>query len=259
MINNQPFQECYKILNVTDKNNWNEVRKAYKKLIQKWHPDKFTENTQKREAADEKIKQINSAYNQLNTYYKQYGELPRVENNCVTYDDINDHQTHSDKTTNKQTQKTETPFNRTQSKAPIKPRKGKNTILFIILILSVICFSYIYEDNESHNQYQKTKQKTLGDSNNKRQIYKNNDFILQNNSNNNEQTNNDPQINETKEKLFFTYGSTIGDVIMAQGVPTKNDGDTWYYGNSQVFFRNGKVVSWYRDKKNPLNVKIKTN
>ncbi len=44
-----------------------EIKKAYRKLVKIWHPDRFTETQQKLEA-EVKLKQINEAYEALSSY-----------------------------------------------------------------------------------------------------------------------------------------------------------------------------------------------
>ncbi|ARV61949.1 molecular chaperone DnaJ [Nostocales cyanobacterium HT-58-2] len=44
-----------------------EVKQAYRKLVKIWHPDRFP-HPQKKQEAEEKIKQINEAYNKLKSY-----------------------------------------------------------------------------------------------------------------------------------------------------------------------------------------------
>ncbi|MBR8834369.1 MAG: DnaJ domain-containing protein [Stigonema ocellatum SAG 48.90 = DSM 106950] len=44
-----------------------DVKQAYRQLVKTWHPDRFPHPQQKQEA-EEKIKQINAAYNKLKSY-----------------------------------------------------------------------------------------------------------------------------------------------------------------------------------------------
>ena len=54
--------DYYKILEI-DKNSTNEeIKKAYRKLIIKWHPDK---NSNNKEEAEQKFRNISEAYNVL--------------------------------------------------------------------------------------------------------------------------------------------------------------------------------------------------
>ncbi|EPS67931.1 hypothetical protein M569_06842 [Genlisea aurea] len=68
--------DYYKILQVEKSANDDELKKAYRKLAMKWHPDKNPNNKKEAEA---KFKQISEAYEVLSdpqkrTIYDQYGE-----------------------------------------------------------------------------------------------------------------------------------------------------------------------------------------
>lgn len=59
-----------------------------------------------------------------------------------------------------------------------------------------------------------------------------------------------------KEIIYFTEGSTIGEVIMAQGEPTEIKNSYWYYGKSYIVFTKGTVSEWYRHPDFPLNIRV---
>ena len=52
----------YNILEVSKNASQNDIKKAYKKLAIKWHPDKNTDN---KNEAEEKFKEISEAYQTL--------------------------------------------------------------------------------------------------------------------------------------------------------------------------------------------------
>lgn len=54
----------YEILEINKNATESEIKQAYKKLVKKYHPDKFIDNPL-RELAEEKLKEINDAYNFL--------------------------------------------------------------------------------------------------------------------------------------------------------------------------------------------------
>jgi len=58
---------------------WNVLRRSYKALIHKWHPDRLSDNSLKKEIAYEKIKDINVAYSQLYRFYRKNNILPPIE------------------------------------------------------------------------------------------------------------------------------------------------------------------------------------
>lgn len=52
----------YKVLELEDGASWEEVRESYRRLIKKYHPDKFGLDPEKQEAANEIMQGLNEAY-----------------------------------------------------------------------------------------------------------------------------------------------------------------------------------------------------
>ena len=68
VIKSEEQGDYYKILGVKKDATEAEIRKAYRKLALKWHPDKNQDN---REEAEEKFKKINEAYSVLSDKNKR--------------------------------------------------------------------------------------------------------------------------------------------------------------------------------------------
>ncbi|MEH2381030.1 MAG: DnaJ domain-containing protein [Nostoc sp.] len=68
---------AYEILGLEPGASPAQVKRAYRKLVKIWHPDRFLEPKQKQEA-EEKIKSINAAYNKLKS--ESPSEPPPSEN-----------------------------------------------------------------------------------------------------------------------------------------------------------------------------------
>ena len=69
-------RDFYKILGVERDASENDLKKAYRKLAMKWHPDK---NPDKQEQAEKKFKEVSEAYEVLTDpkkkeIYDRYGE-----------------------------------------------------------------------------------------------------------------------------------------------------------------------------------------
>ena len=60
----------------------------------------------------------------------------------------------------------------------------------------------------------------------------------------------------TRNRGFFTSGSSKDEVIAVQGTPSSFSESKFEYGFSRVYFRNGRVISWDNSTLNPLNVKM---
>lgn len=58
------YKDPYKVLGVDPTASDDEVKKAYRKLARKYHPDKYAESDLK-ELAEEKMKEVNYAYEQI--------------------------------------------------------------------------------------------------------------------------------------------------------------------------------------------------
>jgi DnaJ-class molecular chaperone len=58
-------KDYYKVLGLDKTANENQIRKAYKVLALKWHPDKNNQSESQKELADKKFKEISEAYDVL--------------------------------------------------------------------------------------------------------------------------------------------------------------------------------------------------
>jgi hypothetical protein len=69
--------------------------------------------------------------------------------------------------------------------------------------------------------------------------------------------NHEKKIPKSVNPDYFTYGATIGEVISVQGPPDRINSNIWYYGHSEVHFKDGVVVKWKHDFSHPLKARIK--
>ena len=59
------IQRCFEILELKSGVSIAEAKHAYKDIVNVWHPDRFADNSRLREKAEEKLKRINVAHDQV--------------------------------------------------------------------------------------------------------------------------------------------------------------------------------------------------
>ena len=77
------LKECYQRLELPNEANAAEIRQAYKRLVKKWHPDKFESDSPIKAYAEERIKLINAAYDLLRKHQSQNSTPLRSENDAT--------------------------------------------------------------------------------------------------------------------------------------------------------------------------------
>ena len=63
--------DAYRVLGLQPTAAFTEVKKAYKTLVKKWHPDLFVNQQQMQKQVQEKMRLVNEAYNILNDHHHQ--------------------------------------------------------------------------------------------------------------------------------------------------------------------------------------------
>ena len=59
------IEKCFEILRVSSHSSSDEVKQAYRDLVNVWHPDRFSHNDRLRKKAEEELKRINLAYQEI--------------------------------------------------------------------------------------------------------------------------------------------------------------------------------------------------
>lgn len=87
------IQRCLEILELDQTASIADVNQAYKDIVNVWHPDRFTHNPRLQRKAEGKIKEINTAYATLKTFYsrKQAGEKEQKRSPRSTEEGIRGH------------------------------------------------------------------------------------------------------------------------------------------------------------------------
>lgn len=232
------YADNYRILGIPPGASWMQVRRAYKSLVNTWHPDRYQQDNHQRKLAEEKTKEITQSFKELADYYKQYGVLPiAAESAEVPVPEDFASQRKPDAPIEPKNHDT------TEPTGTVTPNHGQKTSRSTLVtrtivaasLASIAYFAWQFASSENNDNPPAMEERAAqaldaqnGDSFN---------------------------LHDVSDKQF-TIGSSLGEVYAIQGVPSKAENDIWFYGNSKVYFINGKVLRWEESSDNPLKVRI---
>ena len=213
----------YELLGIRPGDSWQKLRDRYKSAVRKWHPDRFTQGNSERGLAEEKTKEINRAYRELQEHYQQYGSLPLDEPQPVPPrpDKIVKPPSPPHQTTTARSATDQRTWERAKNNAHKK--EPGNRLRFSLALIGLLLAGYFFlipEENELPVE---------------------NQFADSSITVPNAQKDQPPPQAASRH---FTTGSSLGEVHSIQGIPTRIDGEIWHYGDAKVFFKNGKVSHW---------------
>lgn len=228
----------YRVLGIQPGTGWKQLRQAYKKQVNTWHPDRFQQDARKKRQAEEKTKEITQAYKELAEYHKKHGVLPLPAEEPVAAfaDTVNA----SAAPAEHPEPGVETPVSMAEtavSPPPGRRHPTRRTRAALFLALLGAGF-YLWESAPWERAH-------LAPAGNGSGIHVPAVIPGQ-----------DGTALTASSVTHFTVGSSIGDVYAAQGVPTRTEGDIWYFGNSKIYFADGKVMRWEENMDSPLKVSL---
>ena len=65
----EKINRCIEMLGLKPGASQEEVNQAYRDLVNVWHPDRFVGNPRLEKKAEEKVKEINAAYEYIKSFY----------------------------------------------------------------------------------------------------------------------------------------------------------------------------------------------
>jgi len=69
------IRRCYEILELERGASIDEVKQAYKDIVNVWHPDRFSNNLRLKQKAENKLKEANAAYETVKLFLSSNEEL----------------------------------------------------------------------------------------------------------------------------------------------------------------------------------------
>ncbi len=253
------YHDCYKILSIEPSCDWPGVRKAYKQMIQKWHPDRITDSVIK-SSAEDKLKELNLAYEQLSVYYKTHGYLPQQEKpEDVVADKVESKPARSRPKSRPvaKSDKTDKVNRRNSSSAPLNISNPSTLLsLLVFTVIGLVLYTLLDietprdRSTQDMDSSQPENSRSTGDFKPGRKDETVFDAKLKSSDDKKNSHSDGDHSNIRKE--YFTIGSSVSDVLRIQGTPDSVVNNIWFYGESSIEFEDGVVKDWKRTAASPL-------
>lgn len=220
------------------------LKAARRRLVKSWHPDRFPSGSAEKRQAEERIKDINTAFDRLTGYHATYGILPSASESARRGPSVIvvDPAATAAPRDSAEPAETSPPPVRGDRRTPSADRRSvwrhralrwAIGLVATAMILEVVRTGLIIESRDPGSGPAAPAPPTATP---------------------------EPRATLAPERgtrasrgeEYFTIGSTLGDVYAIQGVPTATEHGVWHYGKSKVYFANGVVISWEHDPADPL-------
>ncbi len=215
------YRHCYDLMQLSPDSSWEDLRKHYKHLVQRCHPDRFEQDPVAKEEAEIRLRELNSAFRMLSDYHKSHHRLPFGKVATHTnwqFQDTSDLERRDEQ------------YHEARKWAVLNIVVSKWLILGIpigmILLIFVLLLSKYQEGDAEVNAVET------------------------------ELVPPKPELTSAAAKFSstFKYGDTRKQVLKVQGAPTRKSDDSFFYGGSRVDFQEGYVVGWHIEDGSPLRV-----
>ncbi|WP_456412433.1 J domain-containing protein [Thiolapillus sp.] len=220
------YRQCYELLNLDAKADWEALRKSYRHLVQQCHPDRYEQDPEARAKAEARLRALNHAYKELVDYYKSHNHLPFAKVVVKNHDNWRFQNTSG---LEAREEEHEAALGRSAFSVPVPVWIILGVIpLGVILLLIIFLLSQLKEEGVEPEDVADARQLAPAGAVNPRSV--------------------------EKKPPSFQYGDSQDYVLQVQGKPTRKLDNVWFYGESSVRFQQGYVVGWNIEKGFPLRV-----
>jgi len=232
----QNYADYYALLNLAPDADWPMVRTQYRRLVGQWHPDRFSDDPDKQRYAEARTKQIVGAYHALEQFHRDHGALPGIVSAAAKL--AADRATRVDSAREARDasglgRTFDTRVGRDAHRVAVrKGSKASRRIVLATLVLvagTYALYRYVWTEEQAGDAPPAVMAHEPSAAPRLREA---------------------PE--ESTEQQTISIGSTFGDVYAIQGIPTRTEGNTWFYGDSKIRFFEGSVVSWEESPGHPL-------
>ena len=201
----------YEILGLTPDAPIEARKQAYKDLVKVWHPDRFAHDPRLQQKAQEKLQEINEAYEKLKSL--KNGEARMTS------------RTKEDRTS--LFKKQHPSYTSFTEKVRSRKKPKRNMLVWIWMFILFIGFSVVLSQISNRLEHVQPQHRDASSS----QSSSSSSLI-------------------PDRKTYFTIGSMKNEVQEIQGTPSRIIGDTWFYRASQVTFSDDRVVGYSNNSEN---------
>jgi len=227
------YADAYRTLGVCPSDSWEHVQRTYRHLVQRWHPDRLRTDDVAPGEAEEATKALNLAFSLLSDHYREFGTLPPL---ATPNDRGIDAVPARDDTQEAETNRSEetTPETNSPIHAEMQPRSSGGSLLAAIAIILGAYLFYEWGPFQTP-QGQQAPNRANSESH---VVVKESDTV-----------------SRPLPPNFIRRGATASEVTAIQGTPSSVENNIWYYGQSRVYFEDGRVSGWLNHPENPLQVR----
>jgi len=247
-VNNEDYTNHLQVLGVDHDSSWSDIKTAFQRAAREWHPDRYIAEPEKQKLAEERFKIISQAYNALSNYYQHHGKLPEGPAQAQGASPVAGEQDF------------EIPLQPDTSiwsgLATEEERMLRHIIVrrSAVVLLSIgagiaLLNLFLSADGPSNDlaaDRPYTAGKPLGGNGpGSRPL--------------NTVRPDSPAAAEKPgqhQSKSLALGATFGDAQDILGLPARVEGDIWFYGKSEIHFKDGFVTDWIISESNPLNVSL---
>jgi curved DNA-binding protein CbpA len=72
------IRQCFDVLELDSNASLDEAKQAYKDMVNIWHPDRFSNNPRLKQKAEDKLKEINEAYEMIQSFLHSNKQQPKT-------------------------------------------------------------------------------------------------------------------------------------------------------------------------------------
>jgi len=227
------YADAYRTLGVCPSDSWDHVQRTYRHLVQRWHPDRIRSDNVRPGEAEEATKALNLAFSLLSDHYRKFGTLPPLATPADQGTETVPAREEADEVETSRSDET-TPETVSPVHAEMEPKSGGVSLLAAIAIILGVYLFYEWgpfqtpQGNQAPNRAN-SESLVVG-----------------------------TERDTTSHPLppnFIRRGATASEVTAIQGTPSSVEDNVWYYGQSRVYFEDGRVSGWLNHPENPLQVR----